>query len=240
MQRFAVPVLAGLAAIGAIVATRAAIRDGEHAFACFYAALVLVLVLGIATCGASSVLFLKRRDPRGDDIALAAAQVALAFGGAALIAGAIRARSTIGTWWGLDRWSAISLMSWLVTLAYSIVRRLAGTAADRLAAGLAVFGVAGLPFVYMMIDHGDQTPSLEVSGLAGDSSVALAATLVTLTCWFVLLVAGRAAIARGDRHVVELREAAIDAGLLADGTGLDGGVTGARAAPGPRVPPHAR
>jgi len=46
-----------------------------------------------------------------------------------------------------------SLMGWLVAVAYLLVRRYGGPGSDKLAAGLALFGAANVPFVYISVNY---------------------------------------------------------------------------------------
>ena len=45
-----------------------------------------------------------------------------------------------------------SLMGWMVAWAYLLVRKYGGPGSDKLAAGLALFGMANVPFIYISVN----------------------------------------------------------------------------------------
>jgi hypothetical protein len=114
----------------------------SHAFWLFGA-------VGIA--GICSILFLWKRDPKWDDIALGAAEVAVAFGAVVLITGSIWGKAAWDVWWQWEPRLTMSLLLWLILVGYVLVRRFAGPSADRVAAGMAIFGMIGVPFIYTMV-----------------------------------------------------------------------------------------
>jgi heme exporter protein C len=46
-----------------------------------------------------------------------------------------------------------SLMGWMVAVAYLLLRRYGGPGSDKLAAGLALFGMANVPFIYISVNY---------------------------------------------------------------------------------------
>ena len=44
-------------------------------------------------------------------------------------------------------------MGWMVAVAYLLLRRYGGPGSDKLAAGLALFGMANVPFVYISVNY---------------------------------------------------------------------------------------
>jgi heme exporter protein C len=184
----------------------------------FHVANAFMLFLSVIVCGLSSVIFLKKRTAKWDDVALASAEVAVMFGLVVLVTGAIWAKAAWDVWWKWEKRLTMSLLLWLVLVAYVIVRRFAGAAADRLAAGLAVFGCVGIPFIYMMVDRSDNHPQAGQNGvvatLATDMKLAFWGSVLTFFCWFVALLTNRIHIARAERELRELRESAMDAGVL--------------------------
>ena len=118
----------------------------------------------VGVCGVCSLVYLKKRDPRWDDVALAAAEVAVAFGAVVLVTGSIWARAAWGVWWTWEKRLTMSLLLWLVLVGYVIVRRFGGASSERLAAGLAVFGTVGLPFIYTMVDKSEHHPQAGPQG----------------------------------------------------------------------------
>lgn len=226
MTNRAIPVLAVLSAIG-FVATLYMV----FAYAPFEPVLLFnqkifyyhvphafMLFIATAVCGVSSLVFLKKRTPKWDDLALASAEIAVLFGAAVLISGSIWAKAAWDLWWTWEKRLTMSLLLWLVLVGYVLVRRFAGASADRLAAGLAVFGTLGIPFIYTMVDRSDHHPQAGSGGnvmtLTGPMKLVFWTSVLTLFIWFLTLVAMRVQSARAERELRELREQGLDAGLL--------------------------
>ena len=110
------------------------------------------LISGVI-CGIASLRFLFRGDPRHDRTAWAAAELTVLFGLLTLITGPLWARKAWGVWWQWDVRLTSSLMGWMVSVAYLLVRKYGGPGSDKLAAGLALFGMANVPFVYISVNY---------------------------------------------------------------------------------------
>jgi len=112
-----------------------------------------MFLLAAITCGIASVRFLRRNDPRQDRLAWAAAELIVLFGALTLVTGPLWARKAWGTWWQWDVRLTSSLMGWMVAVAYLLLRKCGGPGSDKLAAGLALFGMANVPFVYISVNY---------------------------------------------------------------------------------------
>ena len=110
------------------------------------------LISGVI-CGIASLRFLFGGDPRHDRTAWAAAELTVLFGLLTLITGPLWARKAWGVWWQWDVRLTSSLMGWMVSVAYLLVRKYGGPGSDKLAAGLALFGMANVPFVYISVNY---------------------------------------------------------------------------------------
>src|SRR6185437_2964897 len=86
-------------------------------------------------------------------LALAGAEVGLAFLTIVLITGPIWARPVWGVWWVWDARLTLTLAMWVMYASYLILRQLTppGSLQPRLAAALAVFFAADIPIDYMSI-----------------------------------------------------------------------------------------
>ena len=104
-------------------------------------------------CGVASVRFLATNQPRHDRTAWAAAELVVLFGAITLVTGPLWARRAWGTWWTWDSRLTSSLVGWMVAWAYVILRRYGGPGSDRLSAGLALFGMANVPFIYISVNY---------------------------------------------------------------------------------------
>lgn len=112
-----------------------------------------MFLLGAIICGIASVRFLFRGDPRQDRLAWAAAELVVLFGALTLVTGPLWARKAWGVWWQWDVRLTASLMGWMVALAYLLLRKYGGPGSDKLAAGLALFGMANVPFIYISVNY---------------------------------------------------------------------------------------
>jgi heme exporter protein C len=104
-------------------------------------------------CGINSWRYLFGRNVHADRIAASAAELAVVFGAITLITGPLWARKSWGVWWQWDVRLTSSLMMWMIFVAYLLVRKYGGAGAEKLAAGLALFGMANVPFVYVSVNY---------------------------------------------------------------------------------------
>ena len=111
-----------------------------------------MFLLGGIVCGVASIRYLRSGNPRHDHTAWAAAELVVLFGALTLVTGPLWARKTWGVWWVWDVRLTSSLVSWLVGVAYLLLRRYGGPGSDRLAASLALFGMANVPFIYISVN----------------------------------------------------------------------------------------
>jgi heme exporter protein C len=104
-------------------------------------------------CGVASVRFLASGDSRHDRTALAAAEMAVLFGLLTLVTGPLWARKAWGVWWVWDARITSSLVGWMIAWAYLILRKYGGPGSEKLSAGLALFGMANVPFIYISVNY---------------------------------------------------------------------------------------
>lgn len=103
-------------------------------------------------CGVAGAVYLFKNDPRADRIAFASAELTAVFGLIVLITGPLWARKAWGVWWQWDARLTSTLILWLIFLAYLLLRRYGGPGSSKLAAGVALFGLANVPFVYWSVN----------------------------------------------------------------------------------------
>jgi heme exporter protein C len=112
-----------------------------------------VFLTSAVVCGIASLFFLFRGAARHDRTATAAAELTVLFGLITLVTGPLWARRSWGTWWIWDARTTASLVGWMIAWSYLIVRRYGGPGSDKLAAGLAIFGMANVPFIYISVNY---------------------------------------------------------------------------------------
>jgi heme exporter protein C len=112
-----------------------------------------MFLIASIVCGVASARFLVSGDARHDRTAWAAAELVVLFGLATLVTGPLWARKSWGTWWVWDARITSSLVGWMIAWAYLILRKYGGAGSEKLAAGLALFGMANVPFIYISVNY---------------------------------------------------------------------------------------
>jgi heme exporter protein C len=208
----------------------------------FHTAHAMLLIIAVASAGVASILFLLSRtapDAHGghtagsgspgvmgfirshgsmwDDIASASVDVAVAFGAIALLSGSIWAKAAWDVWWNGEPRLTITLLLWLVLVGYVVVRRFAGPSADRITAGMAIFGGVSAYFVYTMVGK-DSHPASGTNGVVATLGPGMRGafwlTVASFACWYIALVVSRVQSTRAERELRELRERGLDLGVL--------------------------
>jgi len=100
----------------------------------------------------ASVIYLIRRNPKADALAVVCAEVGVVFCTVVLVTGPIWARPVWGIWWTWDVRLTTTLVLWLIYVSYLVLRRFSDSAQTPvLAAVLAIFGALDVPLVYFSI-----------------------------------------------------------------------------------------
>jgi heme exporter protein C len=119
----------------------------------FHVPSAMVMFVSAFVCGISSAVFLFRKRVGADRVAVAAAELTVVFGLIVLVTGPIWARKAWGVWWQWDARLTSSLLLWMMFVAYLLVRRYGGAGSEKLAAAMAIFGMANVPFVYVSVNY---------------------------------------------------------------------------------------
>src|SRR6187399_617591 len=112
----------------------------------------VLMMVASTLCGVSSALFVARRRPLADFVALAAAELAVVLGIIVLITGPLWARKAWGVWWDWEPRLTSTLIMWLVFSSYLLLRRFGGAGSEVLAAAVGIFGAVLTPFVYWSVN----------------------------------------------------------------------------------------
>lgn len=205
----------------------------------FHTAHAMLMIMAVVSAGLMSILFLLSRmmpDPHAaaagsggvmgfirsrsatwDDVASASVDVAVAFGAIALLSGSIWAKAAWDVWWNGEPRLTITLLLWLVLVGYVLVRRFAGPSADRITAGMAIFGGVSCWFVYTMVGK-DSHPAAGTNGVVMTLGPGMKGTfwltVASFACWYIALVVSRVQSTRAERELRELRERGLDLGVL--------------------------
>jgi heme exporter protein C len=112
----------------------------------------MLMLLSAIFCGVMSAVYIAKRDQIYDWIAYAAAELTVLYGAIAMVTGPMWARKAWGVWWQWDARLTMSLLMWMIFVAYLLLRRYGGPGSETLSAGLALFGMAASPFVYLSVN----------------------------------------------------------------------------------------
>ncbi len=196
----AVAVVAALVAVFFVAPREATLGISQKIFYFHVASAIHMMVL-FALCGLCGLAYLGMRGRPGrwtavvDGLGVAAAEVGVVLGAVVLVTGPLWARKAWGTWWTWEPRLTLSLMVFLLFLAYLALRAFAGS--DRfgrgVASGLAVVGLPALYFIHFAVERwggahpqvvfkgGLQNPDMQVAFYASLLATSLvSATLVVL------------------------------------------------------------
>ena len=112
----------------------------------------MAMFLAAFVSGIGSAIFLFTRKPWADRLAVAGAELTIMIGLIVLVTGPLWARKAWGVWWQWDARLTSTLVMWLIFNAYLLLRRYGGPGSDKLAAAVALFGMANVPFVYWSVN----------------------------------------------------------------------------------------
>jgi heme exporter protein C len=118
----------------------------------FHAACGMAMFLAAFASGIGSAAFLFTKKPWADRLAVAGAELTVIIGLLVLVTGPLWARKAWGVWWQWDARLTSTLVMWMIFNAYLLLRRYGGLGSERLAAAVALFGMANVPFVYWSVN----------------------------------------------------------------------------------------
>jgi heme exporter protein C len=120
----------------------------------FHVPAAITTFLSVFVCGIASAIFLVRRSRVADHVAVAAAELAVLFGAMVLATGPLWARKAWGVWWTWDDARLVmTLVMWMVFVAYLLLRKFGGPGSEVLAAAAGIFGMVLVPFVYWSVNY---------------------------------------------------------------------------------------
>lgn len=112
----------------------------------------MTTMLAAIVCGVASGLYLWRRGPGADRVALAAAELTVLLGAITLVTGPLWARKAWGIWWDWEPRLTLTLIMWMVFASYLLLRRFGGPGSDLMGAAVGLFGAVLVPFVYWSVN----------------------------------------------------------------------------------------
>jgi len=127
----------------------------------FHVASAINMLLAFGACSLAGIVYLtiggarRRWGEIADAVGLATAEVGVTLGAIVLITGPLWARKAWGTWWTWEPRLTLSLMVFLLFLAYLALRAFSGS--DRfgrgVAAGLSILGIPAVYFIHVAVDR---------------------------------------------------------------------------------------
>ncbi len=178
------------------------------------------MYIGAAACFVGSIGYLVRPTDVRDAFARAGAETAVAFGAIGLITGPLWGAKAWGTFWTWDPRLTTALLSFLIYLAYLVLRAFAGDGSGerRFAAALGVLGAANLPIIHYSVQKwGGQHPMV-ITGSGGglhhpDMKIALAGGFLCFTLLAPLMLWARTRLELARSRLLRAENDAVDLGL---------------------------
>ena len=168
----------------------------------------------------SNIAYLTTRRLKWDCLGVAAAEVGVACCSIGLITGPLWGAKAWGSFWTWDPRLTTALLSFLIYVAYLVLRAFAGdgTVEKRFSAALGVLGAANLPIIHYSVQKwGGQHPMV-ITGSGGglqhpDMKLALAGGFLCFTLIAALMLWARAGLELARSRLARAEADAIDLGL---------------------------
>ena len=180
------------------------------------------MYLGFGVCSLASIVYLAKRDPRWDALAVAGAEVGMLFCLTVLVTGPLWGRKAWGVYWTWDPRLTTTLLEAMIFFAYLVLRSFGslGEVEKRFAAGLAVIGLLDIPVIKFSVQRWRGTHPTVVTGKGGGLHPDMRPALFLGLLFIVLLAAAliwlRARAERTRQQVAALELDAAERGLLED------------------------
>jgi len=186
----------------------------------FHVPSAYAMYIGATACFIGSVMYLLKPTDARDALARAGAEVAIVFGAIVLITGPLWAAKAWGYFWTWDPRLTTAMLSWLVYVAYSVLRGFSGDGPGerKFAAALGILGAANLPIIHYSVQKwGGQHPMV-VTGKGGglqhpDMKIAFALGMIAFTFFALTLLWARMRLEIVRSRLDRAEEDAIDLGL---------------------------
>jgi heme exporter protein C len=118
----------------------------------FHVPAAFVMFVSAFVSGIAGAVYLFRRSPKAEHLCAAAGELVVIFGAIVLLTGPIWARKAWGVWWQWDARLTITLVMWLIFVAFLLLRKYGGPGSESLSSAVALFGMANVPFVYWSVN----------------------------------------------------------------------------------------
>lgn len=188
----------------------------------FHVPSAIAAYAGFITACLASIAYLLTGSRKADVVARAGTEVGVLFCAAVLISGPLWARKAWGTFWTGEPRLLLTLVMFLIFVAYLVVRQVGGRAevTRKICALLAILGVADIPVVRMAVDrwrgNHPQVLGSEGGGITPEMGHVLTAMFIAIALTFVTLLAHRIRVGLLEEdvetwhHALHARRAAVE------------------------------
>ncbi len=118
----------------------------------FHVPAAFAMFVSAFVSGIAGAIYLFRRTAKAEQVCAAAGELVVVFGAIVLLTGPIWARKAWGVWWQWDARLTITLVMWLIFVAFLLLRKYGGPGSEPLSSAVALFGMANVPFVYWSVN----------------------------------------------------------------------------------------
>jgi heme exporter protein C len=186
----------------------------------FHVPSAYAMYIGATACFLGSVGYLVTRKDGWDALARAGAELSIVMGAIVLVTGPLWAAKAWGYFWTWDPRLTTAMLSWMIYVAYSVLRSFAGDGPGerKFAAALGVLGAANLPIIHYSVQKwGGQHPTV-VTGKGGglqdaNMKLAFALGMIAFTVFAITLIYLRVRLELAKSRLARAEEDAIDLGL---------------------------
>ncbi|MBX3230020.1 MAG: cytochrome c biogenesis protein CcsA [Labilithrix sp.] len=181
---------------------------------------IIAMYIGAGACFFGSIGYLLKPRAGWDALARAGAELAIVMGLTMLVTGPLWGAKAWGTYWTWDPRLTTALLSWLIYVAYAVLRSFSGDGASerKFAAALGILGGANLPIIHYSVKKwGGQHPTV-VTGNGGglahaDMRIAFALAMFAFMFFAATLLYARVRLELARARLVRAEEDATDLGL---------------------------
>lgn len=186
----------------------------------FHVPSAYAMYIGATACFVGSVMYLLKPTDARDALARAGAELSIVMGLIVLVTGPLWAAKAWGYYWTWDPRLTTALLSWLIYVAYAVLRSFSGDGQGerKFAAALGILGAANLPIIHYSVQKwGGQHPTV-VTGKGGglqhpDMKIAFALAMIAFTVFAVTVLYARVRLELVRARITRAEEDAMDLGL---------------------------
>jgi heme exporter protein C len=186
----------------------------------FHVPSAYAMYIGATACFVGSIGYLMTGKDRWDALARAGAELSIVMGLIVMVTGPLWAAKAWGYFWTWDPRLTTAMLSWMIYVAYTVLRSFAGDGPGerKFAAALGILGAANLPIIHYSVQKwGGQHPTV-VTGKGGglqdpNMKLAFALGMLAFTVFAITLIYVRTRLELAKSRLARAEEEAIDLGL---------------------------